>query len=369
MFLQIACLGIFGIFQLISAGTSLVAVVSTDVVLPCTFPPATLLEIVLHWMYSVGQSTQVVHSFYRGADQLGKQDPHYEGRTGLFHREIARGNASLRLMAVNIHDERLYQCYVSTLRGNVETNVNLQVAGDSKNLTLLPPNTLSVEVNISCGVTGAYPQPLITWRDENGIDLTNNATSSNTNDSQGLYNVESILKTDYTSRTMYECTIRNERLQKSWTASWKMQGTLKENKIHPAAIHCQYPPNNDQDLTIIWRFRNSETSSLAVMCESTPQKAGESSGCKKERMEVINTKNSSTLQLGRAMKEDAGEYICEIRTRDVLQIFTYVLQIDPAAFEESHKRTHYGFVAVLAMVALLIICILIIICCKNSQRS
>lgn len=367
MFPSTACFCVFAIFQLIRADTSLVAVVSRDVVLPCTFQPAPLLEIVLHWMYSVGQNTQVVHSFYRGKDQLDNQDPSYEGRTELFHREIARGNASLRLTAVNIHDERLYQCYVSTSGGKVETDVNLQVAGDSKNLTLLPPNTLSAEVNISCGVTGAYPQPLITWRDENGIDLTNNATSSTTNDSRGLYNMESILKTDYTSRTMYVCTIRNERLQKSWTASWKMQGTLKENETHPAAIHCQYPPNNDQDLTIIWRFRNSETSSLAVMCESTPQNASESSGCKKERMEVINTKNSSTLQLGRAMKEDAGEYICEIRTRDVLQIFTYVLQIDPAV-EESHKRTHYGLVAALAMVALLIICIRIINWCLNSQR-
>ena len=73
-----------------------------------------------------------VHSYYDDQDQLGHQDPRYEGRTSLSRDQISGGNASLRLVRVNLKDQGRYLCYASTSQYDQETFVTLTVTGELK---------------------------------------------------------------------------------------------------------------------------------------------------------------------------------------------------------------------------------------------
>ncbi|XP_039646458.1 butyrophilin-like protein 1 [Perca fluviatilis] len=96
-------------------------------ILPCSFPPGD--EVVIHW-YEMTKET-LAHSYYHNQDQLGLQDQHFRGRTSLFQDQISRGNASLWLTGVEVQDQGRYKCYTSTITGNKELFINLNVDGDS----------------------------------------------------------------------------------------------------------------------------------------------------------------------------------------------------------------------------------------------
>lgn len=93
-------------------------------VLPCSFQPGD--EAVIHW---IQQNQNTVHSYYRNSDQLLLQDQSFRGRTSLFIDQISSGNASLQLTGVKVQDQGRYKCYTSTITGNKESFINLNVEG------------------------------------------------------------------------------------------------------------------------------------------------------------------------------------------------------------------------------------------------
>lgn len=103
--------------------------------LPCKF--STGDEVVIHWIHL--NSKNQVHSYYYNKDQLELQSETFKGRTSLFNDQISRGNASLQLRGVKVQDEGKYQCYTSTISGNKELFIKLNVYGmknsNTKNTT------------------------------------------------------------------------------------------------------------------------------------------------------------------------------------------------------------------------------------------
>ena len=117
----------------------MVAIRERAVVLGCSFspdppsdPPSGLKSLVITWQRA--EDSQVVHSFYYGADKLDKQSHQYRNRTLLFVSELEAGNASLMISGVRLGDAGLYLCAVSTLQGAQSTQVQVDYAGK-------PPNT------------------------------------------------------------------------------------------------------------------------------------------------------------------------------------------------------------------------------------
>eukprot|EP00064_Thunnus_orientalis_P025862 superscaffoldBa00014266_g26293 len=99
-------------------------------ILPCGFQAGD--HILIHWI----QVTAVmvpVHSYYYNQDQLFHQNQRFRGRTSLFKDQISRGNASLRLTGVEFQDQGRYKCYTSTITGNKESFINVNMDGAETN--------------------------------------------------------------------------------------------------------------------------------------------------------------------------------------------------------------------------------------------
>lgn len=104
------------------------AIVGQYVVLDCSFPVGKAWDLdnsVITWQ----RGLEVIHSFYHGQDQLDRQSSHYTNRTSLYHSEMERGNASLRLDRTNLGDKGDYTCSVSTLLGSETKTFALKLAG------------------------------------------------------------------------------------------------------------------------------------------------------------------------------------------------------------------------------------------------
>ena len=96
---------------------------SKDCILPCRFPPGS------HEAIQWSKENIEVHRYEQQKDQLKEQDPHYRGRTHLFHETIPRGNASLKLSNLSMTDEGSYTCYVGTAQYRTAVEVLLDVRG------------------------------------------------------------------------------------------------------------------------------------------------------------------------------------------------------------------------------------------------
>lgn len=107
---------------------SLVVTLGEAVVLPCSFSVGNAWQpedIVITWQ----RGLEVVHSFYYNRDQLKRQSKHYASRTRLYHSEMQKGNASLRLENVSVEDVGNYMCSVSSQLGSEKKSFPLKVAG------------------------------------------------------------------------------------------------------------------------------------------------------------------------------------------------------------------------------------------------
>lgn len=102
-----------------------------SVFLPCTFPVSGLWDAgssVITWQ----RDLEVVHSFIYGQEQPQYQSRRYAGRTGLFHQEMKKGNASLRLDRTTLEDAGEYTCSISTKLGSQRKTFSLKVAGNDE---------------------------------------------------------------------------------------------------------------------------------------------------------------------------------------------------------------------------------------------
>lgn len=103
-----------------------VCVFNTSCILPCSFKPGA--DVVIHWIHVNGKEI-TIHSYYHGRDQLAYQDQRFKARTSLFLDQISKGDAALQLSRVEVQDQGRYKCYTSTIAGNHESFININVEG------------------------------------------------------------------------------------------------------------------------------------------------------------------------------------------------------------------------------------------------
>lgn len=202
-------------------------ILDEDVVLPCSFSPPdgfSLQDLSVFWEIT---RLQQVHAFTQGQEQLEKQDTKFINRTELFLGQLLKGNMSLLLHKVSLSDEGIYTCFVNV--GNSSSAaVSLQVAALYTKPTLHLESSEGLkpgdQVTVTCHTYRGYPQAEILWQDGSGKNLTENVTTSQVANEEGLFHVQSSIHVTLETNDTYTCLVYNPLLQVLTHASLSVTG-------------------------------------------------------------------------------------------------------------------------------------------------
>uniref|UniRef100_A0A087XD46 Ig-like domain-containing protein n=1 Tax=Poecilia formosa TaxID=48698 RepID=A0A087XD46_POEFO len=231
----------------------------TDCILPCSFNTGN--EVVIHWIRKPGDIQ--VHSFYYNSDQLDRQNQRYKGRTSLDPEQFSKGNASLRLKDVGVQDEGRYQCYTSTVNGNKETYIQLQVYAPIQEVTIRKSDN-----NLICSSDGIYPEPNLIWTIGSQYDPPEKPRISKTESE--LYSISSSIPYNLNgSHYAATCSISTTKDQKKATLTENAQ---RNASFTEATVECQRLDALPGQ--IVWRFNHSQkilTQSQGEDFQATPE--------------------------------------------------------------------------------------------------
>ncbi|KAM3590226.1 uncharacterized protein V6R79_006102 [Siganus canaliculatus] len=109
--------------------------VGEDVVLSCHLEPQLdVSDQTVEWRWN----NRSVHRYRDGADDYQDQDQQFRGRTSMIHRELVKGDISLKVSSVRKEDAGVYSCSVPRLKSLIkEGSVSLKVGGDPLNTWLI----------------------------------------------------------------------------------------------------------------------------------------------------------------------------------------------------------------------------------------
>ncbi|MFT7797147.1 CD276 antigen-like isoform X1 [Arapaima gigas] len=205
-----------------------VALFGQDAILNCSFSPISPFNMsALSLFWQLTDTKRSVHSFWAGRDQLAEQAEGFVNRTSLFHSQLSSGNTSLLLRNVQISDDGSFTCFVSMNSYN-SASMLLQVAASySKPAVTMEPNSNlrpGDHVSLSCTAYGGFPMAEVLWQDGSGHNLTDNVTSSQVANEEGLFSLRSVLKVVVEPNSTYVCRVKNPVLGEDSHASVTITG-------------------------------------------------------------------------------------------------------------------------------------------------
>ncbi|XP_044195840.1 CD276 antigen-like [Thunnus albacares] len=263
-------------------------------ILPCRFQAGD--DVVIHWIQLTPGNTQV-HSYYHNKDQLSFQYQRFRDRTSLFNDQISRGNASLLLKGVQFHDQGRYKCYTSTITGNKETFVKLNMDAPVRKVDIQ-----QVENKITCRSEGIYPEPKLTWSTSPPSKETLQGKTEAQQTEQKLYNISSsLILSDNAAGLTYICTVSTQRsrLKASLKTLPPITGSGTEQTITCTA-------SNTPQTGLVWIFNHSQT----ILTQTG---ANVSYTVSEEwRQQVKGVSKSGDLTLKNLSSIHDGIYTCEL---------------------------------------------------------
>nr|CAI9710955.1 unnamed protein product [Rangifer tarandus platyrhynchus] len=308
-----------------------VALVGTDATLRCSFstePDFSLAQLNLIWQLT--DTKQLVHSFAEGRDQGSA----YANRTALFPDLLAQGNASLRLQRVRVADEGSLTCFVS-IRDFGSAEVSLQVAApySKPSMTLEPNKDLRPgdTVTITCSSYRGYPKAEVLWQDGQGVPLTDNVTTSQMANEQGLFDVHSVLRVVLGANGTYSCLVRNPVLQQDAHGSvtitphrnptGAVEVQVPEDPVvalvgTDATLRCSFSTEPDfslAQLNLIWQL--TDTKQL-VHSFAEGRDQGSAYANRTALFPDLLAQGNASLRLQRVRVADEGSFTCFVSIRD-----------------------------------------------------
>uniref|UniRef100_A0A663MCG4 CD276 antigen n=1 Tax=Athene cunicularia TaxID=194338 RepID=A0A663MCG4_ATHCN len=226
--LGVLALSLAGAMEIQVPDEPVVALFGRDATLRCSFSPEanfSLDDLSLIWQLT--DTKRLVHSFSGGQDQLADQGGGYANRTALFYDQLAQGNVSLLLRRVEISDEGSFTCFVR-VQDYSSAAVTLQVAApySKPNMNLEPNKDLKPGdlAAVTCHASRGYPEASVLWQDSQGSNITENITTSQVANEEGLFDVHSVLQVLVEPSSTYSCLVRNPVLQQETHASVTITG-------------------------------------------------------------------------------------------------------------------------------------------------
>ncbi|KAF4115681.1 hypothetical protein G5714_003170 [Onychostoma macrolepis] len=86
----------------------------------------------VEWFRPGLKDSQLVHLYDDHEDRNTEQIESYRGRTELIHQELQTGNASLKLLTVQVSDEGRYKCFIQSKSWYDDAIINVKVEVDGR---------------------------------------------------------------------------------------------------------------------------------------------------------------------------------------------------------------------------------------------
>ncbi|CAM5158562.1 unnamed protein product [Eretmochelys imbricata] len=194
-------------FRVTGPGHPVTARMGEAIVLPCHLSPRiSAVNMEVRWFRS--EFTSVVHQYYEGKEQYGKQMTDYHGRTELLKAGIMDGNVSLQILNIRPSDEGQYNCFVQDGPFYEEALLELKVAGLGSAPLLSVEGHQDGGIRVVCRSAGWYPEPEVLWRDLSGRHLPSLSETTSQGDNSLFETETAIIVTEHSNQNL-SCCIRN----------------------------------------------------------------------------------------------------------------------------------------------------------------
>lgn len=120
------------------------------------------------------------------------------------------------------HLHNLMLAFLSLSAPYSKPNLNLEPNKDLK------PGDLAA---VTCHASRGYPEASVLWQDSQGTNITENITTSQVANEEGLFDVHSVLQVLVEPSSTYSCLVRNPVLQQETHASVTITGEAAWTKF------------------------------------------------------------------------------------------------------------------------------------------
>ncbi|XP_030053361.1 butyrophilin subfamily 1 member A1 [Microcaecilia unicolor] len=199
-----------GTFKVIGPEQPVIALLGEDAVLSCRLSPGLSAEHMQVRWFRTGFDS-IVHLYENRLDQNKHQILEYKGRTELIIDHISSGNVSLRIQNIRPYDDGRYTCFFlfDNYYDEAALELKVGVVGTAPSFSLNVYQDSGMRV--VCEATGWYPEPEVTWKQDDGQSLTS-LSETETQEHNGLFNVKSNLILITNRYSKFSCHIRNSIL-------------------------------------------------------------------------------------------------------------------------------------------------------------
>ncbi|KAM9234644.1 LOW QUALITY PROTEIN: butyrophilin-like protein 2 [Dugong dugon] len=209
--------------------------VGEDIQLTCYLSPKTNAQSMeVRWVRA--HHYPAVYVYMEGDHVAREQMEEFRGRTVLVSDAIDEGRLTLQIHNARTSDDGQYWCLFEKDGVYQETSLDLKGRFGSSPLIIVK-GWKDGEMQLMCSSDGWFPQPHVQWRDMEGKPIP--LFSENlTQDSHGLFHVETFLLVRNSSIVNVTCSISNSPLgqEKTTTFSLSVNVTLDPSTSHPQLI-------------------------------------------------------------------------------------------------------------------------------------
>ncbi|CAK6448938.1 unnamed protein product [Pipistrellus nathusii] len=196
-----------GVFQVQGPHEPLVAMLSGEAELPCSFlPPQNVENMEIRRTRSL--PSQVVHLYEDGRDKPEEAMEKYLGRAELVKNAMHKGIVVLRILNVQPSDNGQYCCAFKNGSFYSDAVIELKVAALGSHPQFHVELTESRQMQVVCKSEGWFPQPKVQWMDSEGREIPAES-ETHTQDKSGLFHVTTSLLLSEASQKNLICSVWN----------------------------------------------------------------------------------------------------------------------------------------------------------------
>ncbi|XP_071379915.1 butyrophilin subfamily 3 member A2-like [Centroberyx affinis] len=311
------------------------AFVGEDVTLPCLYKSGVSVETV-EWK-KVGLQPKDVYVHRDGCETFEMKNEAYEFRTHLFMRELKNGNISLRLSDVQLSDAGKYRCLTFPKENQTLKFIELVVV--SKPIILIT-GIDSGGATLQCEVNCSFPEPEITWLDDQGNNITAPRPRSNS-DGSNCYTLRSTVTVQPTATNRFTCRVRQQTTSRTVDTKIEISADCMKSCTQNSVLSVVMPVLAVlvtlallAEAFIAWKRRAEKSDKQKLPLsrqpsdESTENSTTDDQSLLQKRDKALEDRDCTILQLKSQMADlwsqlrDKDETICSLtEQRDRLQSF------------------------------------------------